>query len=80
MWQLWRCDTRQMTGGGGGQRLPKKGLVTPRDYGFFFSENCVIEEMFKFFWPIFIILSDMEESIITDQIFRFLHFQSAQMT
>ena len=31
-----------------------KGLVTPRDYEFFLSENNVKEEIFKlFFWPIF---------------------------
>ena len=31
-----------------GMVLPK-GLVTPRDYGFFLSENHVKEEIFKLF-------------------------------
>ena len=46
-----------------------KGLVTPIDYRLYFSENHFIEEIFKFFLPIFTILSDIEESII-----RFLDF------
>ena len=41
---------------------PSKGLLTLRDYGFFSSENHVIEEIVSFFLPIYIILSDIEES------------------
>ena len=54
-----------------------KGLVPPRDYGFCFNEIHVIEGFFKFFLPIFIFLSDIEESIIR---FQILHFQSAKTT
>ena len=28
----------------------RKGLVTPRDHGFFSSKNHVVEEIFKFFF------------------------------
>ena len=47
-----------------------KGLVTPRDHGFFSSKNHGIEEILIFFLLlIFIILSDIEESTI-----RFSYF------
>ena len=42
-----------------------KGLITLRGYGLFLSKNHVKEEMLKFFFfQIFTILSDIEESTI----------------
>ena len=41
-----------------------KGLLTTTGYGLFSSENHVMEKVSSFFLPIFIILSDIEESTI----------------
>ena len=41
-----------------------KGLVTPRDYGFFLVKTMLLTNIARFVLPISIILSDIEESTI----------------
>ena len=51
----------------------RKGLVTLRDYGFFLSENHVIEEIFKFFFCQYLLFWVILKNPQSDfQIFTFL--------